>query len=542
MIEEEPMEFQLATLWEILADAGPDGECLVAGEARHTRRSLDERANRLAHHFLEVGLGPGDRVGVYTYNRAEHIEVILACWKISAIAVNINYRYVPNELAHVWSDADLVAMVAERAFVPTLNEIAGDFAGTTVHLIVEDGSDHAATFPATSYEDALGAHPSTRDFGVARSEDDLYLIYTGGTTGLPKGVMWRHEDAFFATMGGGNYLEPISTPDQIAVNATAPPLPMNMMATAPLMHAAGLWVTMIAMFSGGKAVVYTGRSFDAGAVLDICEAEGSQTLALVGDAMALPIAEAMEAGTREMTGLFAVSNGGAMISASTRNKLTAAFPGRILSDGFGSSETGTVGSGANTDPGDDGSRFSIGPTSAVVDPDTLEPVEVGQPGIVARTGHVPIGYMNDEGPSTTFVTSETGQRWVLTGDHAMVEDDGRVLLLGRGSSSINSGGEKIFPEEVEAACRSHPAVGDVIVTGVSDERWGAKVVAVVEVHDQVPLELEELQSHCRGLIAGYKIPRELVFAPIRHTNVGKPDLVWAREFAATALSVHKEGR
>ncbi len=532
------MEFQLATLWEALATAGPDVCCLVAGDVRHTRRTLDDRANQLAHYLQSSGIEPGQRVGILTYNRAEHVEAMLACFKISAVPINLNYRYVAHELRYVWDDADLVAMIAERTFVPVLNEVAAEFGSTAHYLLLEDASDHEPTFSADHYEDALADQPTTRNFTNERSADDLYVIYTGGTTGMPKGVMWRHEDIFFSAMGGGNYLEPISRPEQIIDNAVEPAMPMNMTATAPLMHAAGQWVTMIAIFTGGKAAVYTERRFDAAKLLDLVEAEGSQTMSFVGDAMAIPIIEEMERNPRELPALFAVSNGGAMVSPATRQRLAAAFPGKILSEGFGSSETGTVGTGANTSAEEEGSHFNVGPTTAVLDPDTLEPVDIGVAGMLARTGRIPLGYLNDaEATATTFKTSPDGSRWVMSGDWAILNDDGRLLLLGRDSNTINSGGEKIYPEEVESACRTHPAVGDIIVTGVPDERWGSRVVALVDTADGQTLDLDSLQDHCRSHIAGFKIPRDLIVGPLQHTNVGKPDVAWARRYACDALGI-----
>jgi fatty-acyl-CoA synthase len=304
------------------------------------------------------------------------------------------------------------------------------------------------------------------------------------------------------------------------------------------MHAAGQWVTMIAMFSGGTAVVYGGRKFDAGEVLDLVAREGSQTVALVGDAMAIPVAEEMENNPRELPGLFAISNGGAMLSPATRERLAAAFPGKILSDGFGSSETGAVGTGANSSPNEEGSHFSVGPKTAVLNVETLEPVVGGVAGMVARSGHIPLGYMNDEARSAdVFRTDSAGTRWVLSGDWAIIEPDGRLLLLGRDSNSINSGGEKIHPEEVEAACRHHEAVDDVIVTGVPDERWGTSVAAIIQLTEHGSISLKELQDHCRGWIAGYKVPRHLVLGDVKLTNVGKPDTVWARAFACAELGL-----
>ncbi len=528
------MEFQLASMWEALADAGPEHVCLVAGEVCHTRADLEGRANRLAHHLQASGVSAGDRVGVYTHNRAEHVEALLACWKLSAVPINVNYRYVAAELRHVWADAQLVAMIAEACFVPVLNELAPEFPATTTYVLISDGTNAAPSFEALSYEAALADQPQTRNFGTSRSADDLYVLYTGGTTGLPKGVMWRHVDIFFAAMGGGNYLEPISEPEQIIVNATAPPMPMTMVATAPLMHAAGQWVTMISLFTGGKAIVYCDRPFDAATLLDLADAEGAQTMSLIGDAMALPLIAEQRRDPRELPNLFAVSNGGAMISPATREQLAEVFPGKILSDGFGSSETGTVGTGANSSVDEGGSFFNVRPGTEVLDPETLEPVAVGEPGILAGTGRIPIGYLNQpEATAKTFRTDANGDRWVMSGDWAIRGEDGRVQLLGRGSATINSGGEKIHPEEVEAACRTHPAVHDVLVTSVPDERWGARVVAIVETASD--LTLEELQVHCREHIAGYKVPRDLVFAKIEHTAVGKPDVVWARAHACATL-------
>lgn len=535
------MEFQLASLWEALADAGPEGICLVGGGVRYTRAELDARANRVAHHLLSAGVEPGDRVGIYTHNRVEHIEALLGTWKISAAPINLNFRYVADELRHVWADADLKAMIAERSFVPILDELAPEFGTTTDYLLIDDDTDHQPTFAAGGYETALAAQPDTRGFGVDRSPDDIYVLYTGGTTGLPKGVLWRHEDIFFAAMGGGNYFEPITKPEQITINATTPPLAMTMVATAPLMHAAGQWVAMISIYSGGKAVVYCDRPFNPATALDLADDEGAQTLSFIGDAMALPLIDEMEHKPRELPGLFAVSNGGAMVSPATRVKLAQAFPGKIINDGFGSSETGTVGAGANTSVDEEGSFFNMRPDTSLLDPDTLEQVPDGEPGVLARTGQIPLGYLNDPAKTAaTFPCDTAGTRWVMSGDWAVKVPDGRYQLLGRGSTTINSGGEKIHPEEVEAACRTHPAVADVIVTGVPDRRWGSRVVAIAQPATGSTLDLAELQVHCRAQIAGYKVPRDLVLADIRHTAVGKPDTVWARSHACTELGIEPD--
>ena len=532
------MEFNLAELWEGLTDAGPDAVCLVAGDVRHTRRTLDERANRLAHHLWSAGVRPNDMVGVYTYNRAEHVEALLACWKISAIPINVNYRYVADELRYVWNDAELVGLIFERSFAPVINELVGEFSETATYVLLEDGSSHDAEFDFIEYETALEGQSSGRGFENARSADDLYAVYTGGTTGMPKGVLWRHEDVFFGCMGGGNYFDPISEPEQILINASDPPLPMNMLASSPLMHGSGQWVTFISLYSGGKAAVYTNRQFDADEILTICQAEDVQNLAIVGDAMAVPVIEAMERGNYELPQLMAIGNGGAMLSASTRERIREVFPGRIINDGLGASETGSVGVGVDEGSTVKGARFSIDANTTVLDPDTLEPVTQGEKGMLARSGHIPLGYLNDEEKTAaTFKVDPDGRRWVLPGDWATIEPDGALMLLGRGSATINSGGEKIHPEEVEAACRSHPGVTDVIVVGVPDPRWGQKTVAMVETEEGAALSLKELQNHCREQIAGYKVPRELVVGPVQRTNVGKADYKWAKQHACAELGI-----
>jgi len=313
---------------------------------------------------------------------------------------------------------------------------------------------------------------------------------------------------------------------------------MNMLASSPLMHGSGQWVTFISLYSGGKAAIYTSRRFDADEILTICQAEDVQNLALVGDAMAVPLIEAMERGQYELPQLMSIGNGGAMLSASTRDRIREVFPGRIINDGLGASETGSAGIGVDEGSTVKGARFTIDANTAVLDPDTLEPVQPRVKGMLARTGHIPLGYLNDEAKTaTTFKTDARGVRWVLPGDWAMIESDGALMLLGRGSTTINSGGEKIHPEEVEAACRSHPDVADVIVVGVPDERWGQKTVALVELENAASLTLEELQEHCRRQIAGYKVPRDLVTGPVQRTNVGKADYGWAKNHACAELGI-----
>jgi fatty-acyl-CoA synthase len=514
--------FNLADLWETLCDAGPDDDCLVAGAVRHTRRSLDEAGNRIANHLRARGIAVGDRVGIYSRNRAEYVEALLGCWKCGAVPVNINWRYVAAELGYVVDDAQLVAMIVEDEYLPMLDEL---------------GFEHRIVMCEWA-----GAR-STRDFAdVARSGDDLYMLYTGGTTGMPKGVMWRHEDFFYACCLGGNPLAPISEPEEIAGNAD-PSFRMSALALGPLMHGGGQWLTLIGLYGGNRPVVYCERSFDADKILDIVEREGINSIGIIGDAMARPLAHAALAnpGRWDLSSLAVLGNGGAMLSAAVKAELAVAFPNAIVNDSYGASETGASGSEVGASTTSDRPAFTTDGRTWVLDPDTLERLEPGdgREGLFARTGHIPLGYWNDpEKTARTFRTDPSGVRWVVPGDFATIDTDGRIVLFGRGSGCINTGGEKVFPEEVEAALRAHPDVFDAVVVGVPDERWGSKVVALVQAREPAAdLVVDDLRDHCRGLIAGYKVPREILVGTAPRTNVGKPDYATAQRLARDHLGL-----
>jgi acyl-CoA synthetase (AMP-forming)/AMP-acid ligase II len=539
------MEFQLADLFECLCDADPDAPALIAGDRSISRGELDARANRLAHHLLAEGVARGDHVGLYAYNRVEWMEGLLACWKIGAAAVNVNYRYVHDELRYIWDDSDMVALVYERGFSDRVSELAVDFPGLRTYLRLEDerdGNDEASQGLGVSYEHALASASEKRGF-APRSGDDLYLVYTGGTTGLPRGVLWRHEDLY------ANVARPltgdIERPEEIA-GLSGNPLGMRTLTLSPLMHGGGQWPLFITLFNGGVALFPLSHHFDPHEILGMVERHGVTTLSIIGDAMGRPLAETMlRADTRyDTSSLKAISTGGALLTDPVRSLIHRAFGRVYITGGIGSSEIGSAARETRVFDASSGPRFSLDADVAVLD-DDLRRISPGRGGVgrLARSGHIPLGYYNDpEKTASTFVRDAEGVRWVLPGDFARVEDDGTISLLGRGSQCINSGGEKIFPDEVEAVIVGHPAVRYAAVVGVPDPHWTERVVALVEwIDPAAPLELDALQAHCRERLAGYKIPRALVETTIERTPTGKIDQVWAGRRAREATwSEHEE--
>jgi len=529
-------EFNLADLFELVADTVPDRLALVAGDVRLTYRELDERANRLAHHLGSLGLGPGDHVGILARNRAEWVESMVGCYKARTVPINLNFRYVAPELRYVVDNADLRALVYEQELAQLVaDSLEGTDGGVPELLVIDapptDAGDPvtaAAGTAPTAYEDALASADPGRGF-APRSPDDLYILYTGGTTGMPKGVMWRQEDIFFAAMGGGGWgAEPISTADELAGRLNPDPSArIPMLVVGPLMHGNAQWAMWNAFMMAGTTVLYTEHHFDPDRILRLIGDERVVSSALVGDAMARPLAETLAAaapGTYDVSTLVVIGSGGAMLSAAVKADLTAQLPGAIIMDRFGSSESGAQGA---VEAGASGPKFVMSDDTAVLDDDLL-PLAPGDGriGRLARTGRIPVGYYRDEAKTAaTFPTDAAGVRWSVPGDLASVEPDGVITVHGRGSASINSGGEKIFPEEVEAAVKAHPDVYDAIVVGLPDERFGERVAAVVRLRDGAAvLDLDGLGDHCRSHVAGYKVPRQLLLVnEIPLTAAGKPD-------------------
>ncbi|MFD0906065.1 acyl-CoA synthetase [Actinomadura sediminis] len=516
--------YNLADLIEILAAAGPDRPALVAGDERRTFAELSARASRVGHHLADAGVRAGEHVAILAYNRAEWIEAMLGAFKISAVPIPVNYRYVAGELRHVLSDSDSVALIGERSLLARVQEVRADLPRLRHVVVLEDGG--TGDVPgAVEYEAALAAADPSDDF-PARSNDDRYIMYTGGTTGYPKGVEWRCEDIFFGALGGGNVLgDPVTSPEQLAENAEQGG--MAVLDCAPVMHGAGQWVAFMGLFNGAKVVLYTDHAFDADKALRLVAEEQANVLMLVGDVMARPVAKALASGEYDTSSLLGVASGGAPLTEGAKAALQEHLPNVMFLDNYGASETGACGPSVGGKEGT--ARFMMKPGITVLD-DDLKVVKPGEIGKLARSGHIPLGYYNDpEKTASTFFTDADGTRWSVPGDYASLEEDGTIVLLGRGSLVINTGGEKVYPEEVEVALKDHPDVDDAVVVGLPDERFGQVVAAVVAPRPGAAITLEELTEHCRGRLAGYKLPRRLtVVDEVQRTAVGKSDYKWAR--------------
>jgi len=535
------MEFNVADLIEAATDRVPDREIIVCAPERRTYAQLEERANRLAHYYQSIGIGRGDHIGIYGFNSLAWVESALAAYKIRAVPINVNYRYVEDELIYLADNGDFVAIVHDAQFAPRLAKVRDRLPQLRHFIAIEDGSGQdCSMLGSTSFAEALAAGSPVRDF-EKRSGDDIYVIYTGGTTGMPKGVVWRQHDVIF-TLGGGidpMTKEPAQSPADLTnkisdyYQVIAP--------LAPLMHGAAQWSVWSSLFNGTKVALWSG-SFDPHKVWKMVEEERVITVSLTGDAMARPLIEALDQPgvSYDLSSLMVIVSTAAIFSPSVKLQYLDRFPSIMLMDATGASEQGLTGmtmiSRENVNqetPGGMGLCINPHRDVAVFD-DQLRRVEPGSGvvGKLARGGNVPVGYYKDPVKSAeTFIEIE-GARWSMAGDFAMVEADGRIRMLGRGSVSINSGGEKIFPEEVESALKSHPAVFDAIVVGVPDERWGQRVAAVIQPREGESTNLEELDRHCRTKIAGYKVPRELHRVDeIRRSPSGKPDYPWAQQLA-----------
>ncbi|MFC9176562.1 MULTISPECIES: acyl-CoA synthetase [Streptomyces] len=538
------MEYNLADLFESVVDVVPDREALLyvdhpgtGAERRLTYAGLDAAANRIAHHLIGAGLRPGEHLGLHLYNGIEYLQTVLGALKARLVPVNVNYRYVEEELVYLYRDADLAALVFDGEFDERVAAASAQAPG--LRHLVRIGPTAAPTgLEAMPFTEAEASGSPTRGF-QPRSADDQFIIYTGGTTGMPKGVMWRQEDLFFSGLGGGAPTgEPVKSPQELAERVAAGGDGITFFPTPPLMHGTSTLTAFIGFNFGQRVVVH--RKFVPEEVLRTIEREKVTSVSLVGDAMLRPLIDALNGPLRgtDCSSLFSVSSSGAIMSDSVRAEFQALVPTVMLLNNFGSSESGFNGTATADSGPEHGFRVQVNARTAVVDPATYEPVTPGEVGRIAQRGHVPLGYYNDPAKTADTFFRKGDERWVLLGDMATVDAEGIVTVLGRGSQCINTGGEKVYPEEVEQALKSHPDVYDALVAGVPDERWGSRVAAVLELREGArALDLEAVQAHCRTRLAGYKIPRALVLTDrIQRSPSGKADYRWAKAVAAAGTA------
>jgi 3-oxocholest-4-en-26-oate---CoA ligase len=535
----------LGLAYQAIAARNPDRECIVTPTRRLTYAQVAERARRLANVLHANGLGAHreraalqnhesgqDHLGIYMLNAPEYIESMLGSYLARVAPFNVNYRYVDDELLYLLTDSDAQAVIYQARYAPNLARIRERLPKLRVLIQVADESGNALLPGALDYEQALAAAPDSMP-PVQPSPDDLYILYTGGTTGAPKGVLWRQEDIFHAAMTGGPPGMPgPATVEELAENATTNGGFMRVMTTPPLMHGAAQWLGFGALHQGGTMVLQgKPEKLDAEEILALVERERCNTLTMVGDAFARPIVEEMRRKSYDLSRLFVIGSGGAILSPHMKEALLEFVPHAMVVDGFGASETGAHGSHA-TRAGDAAQTGKFAMTNTLILKNDLSgPLGEGtdEIGWVARTGHVPLGYYKD--PAKTAKTFPTigGVRYAVPGDHARFNADGSINVLGRGSVCINSGGEKIYPEEVEQVLRKHPAVYDAVVVGTPDERFGEQVTAVIQPRAGEKLDQADLADFAGQLLARYKLPRTIVLVDqMVRSPSGKPDYRWAK--------------
>ena len=522
-----PRPLNLADVLEAISDAVPDRRCVVTLDRTWTYREVDERATRLANHLRGLGVQPGDHVAVHSANRIEWVDAFYACFKIRAVPININYRYLRDELAYLYDNADCVAAVVAPEHVDDVRAVAPAMLRDLVVLGPE-------------YDEALAAASTERPADVGRSEDDHYTLYTGGTTGKPKGVVWRHADIIHAALNANRFGAPIESVEALAEEAAGKD-PFVMLACGPMMHGGSQWILGNAHVSGSTVAFYDRPSFDPVAILDLVQHAGVMSLTFLGDAMGRPVARAVlaEPDRWDLSSLVAVSNGAAPLSEGVREEIRRAFPGRFIVDTYGSSESGATAS--RVDDGSEGPvgapRFGAADDVEVFGAD-LRPCPPGVDGMLARSGPMPLGYYKDPAKTAATFKEIDGKRWSIPGDFARREEDGSITVLGRGSVCINTGGEKVHPEEVEAVLLRHDDVFDAVVVGTPHERWGQQVTALVQTREGADVDAEALRTHVRGLLSAYKVPKEIRFVDeVPRTAVSKVDYARSHELALELLGI-----
>jgi acyl-CoA synthetase (AMP-forming)/AMP-acid ligase II len=523
-----------------VAETLPDAPAVVQAERRRSWAETDQRANGVARALLDLGAGAQDKVAQYLYNCPEYLESVFGAFKAGLVPVNTNYRYGDDELVYLWDNADAVAVIFHGTFSERIERLRSRLPGIKGWLWVDDGSGPCPDW-AIDYKDAVKSASDRVAPPWGRSGDDLYLLYTGGTTGMPKGVMWRQDDLFAAL----NAAAPIKYDEDAGlagVRATLRGAGPVFLPACPLMHGTGAFPAFTALSVGGSVVLLPGRTFDPEEFLSTVAAERVNNTSIVGDAFAKPILRALdEAPERwDISSLRVVISSGVMWSEPTKQGLLRHHPDILLVDSFASSEALGMGrsiSGAERRAKT--ARFVLGKNARVIADDGRDVVPgSGEVGLLAVRGRNPVGYYKDpEKTAQTFPTID-GARYSIPGDNATVDADGTLRVLGRGSVCINTGGEKVFPEEVEEIVKLHPAVRDTIVVGVPDERFGEAICAIIEVVPDATLEPDEIAAHVKGRLASYKAPRHvLVVDTIGRAANGKADYGRLRTMAAATRGI-----
>jgi 3-oxocholest-4-en-26-oate---CoA ligase len=545
-------QFTVPAVAAAVAAVIPDRELIIQGERRYTYAEIIERSNRLAAYLHSRGLGchtersaldghevGQDLLGLYAYNGNEFVEALLGSFAARVAPFNVNFRYVKSELQYLLADSGATALVYHAAFAPRVAEVLPDLPHLRVLIQIADDSGNALLDGAVDYDSIIES--SSPSPSVEHSPDDLYVLYTGGSTGMPKGVLWRQHDIFMTSFGGRNIMtgQPFGSVDEIvAAVAAAAEAPANkLMILPPLIHGAAQWSVMTAITTG-QTVVFPSvvDHLDADDVVRTIEREKVMTVTVVGDAMARPLVTAIEKGIADVSSLVVVANGGALLTPFIKQRLIEVLPNAIVVDGVGSSETGAQMHHMSMSGAVSTGTFNAGPDTFVAAEDHGSILPPGHDGMgwLAQRGYVPLGYKGDATKTAATFPVIDGVRYAVPGDRARHRADGVVELLGRDSVTINSGGEKIFVEEVETAIASHPAVADVVVTGRPSERWGQEVVAVVALADDAHADAGELTEHATKTLARYKLPKAVIFrAAIERSPSGKADYRWAREQAVS---------
>jgi 3-oxocholest-4-en-26-oate---CoA ligase len=537
------MALNIADLFEHAVDVVPERPVIQVGDRKVTYAELEAEANQLAHFLAASGVTTGEHVGIYAKNSIEHVVALLAVFKIRAVAINVNYRYVETELNYIFENSDMVALLHERTYSPLVAKTAPrhEKLRTIVAMpdpTAPDDDSDVSSYGGVLWEDALAGQSTERDFGE-RSADDVYIVYTGGTTGFPKGVMWRHED-FWRVLGGGiDFMTGARLEEYDQSKGAAAGEPMVMFPLSPLMHGGAQAALLMHLFAGHLTIV--APKFDPAEVWRTIDENKVQLIFMTGDAMARPLIEEFDAGDYDGSSLVAVASSAAIFSRPVKERWMAAFPNTFFTDSVGSSETGFSGTGLQDSENirGEGPVVALGAETVVLDEQNqvIDPANLGAIGRLARSGSVPLGYYKDPEKSAKTFLEVDGVRYSVPGDFARIEADNKITLLGRGSNCINTGGEKVYPEEVEMALKGHPDVYDVLVVGVTDDNYGQHVSAVVQPREGKRPDLEDLRSYLRDHLSGYKLPRSVSYVDeIPRSATGKANYPKAKEIATAAIS------